>query len=216
MPSRPSPAAAGFTLVELLVVLAIVGILVALGLPAFSRMVTASNLSAGGRSLVDQLNLARQTAMAKNSQVEFRLYKLPEASLPATAAPSQYRAFQSFVLTKGGTETNAVARAAFLPKSIIFLSSPSASSLLPENPATSPALVSGEQTGARFNGYQPSAYDYMVFHFNPDGSTDLDPTANWYVSLAFEKAPLGAEGVPTDFITVQIDPINGRVRSFRP
>ncbi|SDU29376.1 Verru_Chthon cassette protein D [Verrucomicrobium sp. GAS474] len=217
LPTIPSRRSAGaFSLIELLIVMAIMGTLALMALPAFNRVVTASNLSSGGRALVDQINLARQTAMARSSQVEFRLYRLPDASLPGSQSPAQYRAFQAFVITQGGTATNAVARPIFLPKSIIFLASPSVSSLLPEAPGTAPALVSGERAGTRFNGYQPSAYDYMVFHFNPDGSTDLDPTASWYISLAFEKAPLGANGVPSDFITIQIDPLSGRARSFRP
>ncbi len=201
-----------FTLIELLVVLAITAILTSLSIPAFIHVNNSYNLTSSGDNLESQLNLARQTAIGKNCQVEFRIYQLPDPSANA-ATPTLYRAFESFSLDDGGTQTNAIARAVFLPRSIYFVPSATVSSLLS---VSNPPYASGVLSGS-FLSYQPSSYNYLAFHFNPDGSTDLNATSTWFISLALQRDPvLASTGLPANFITVLVDPLSGRPRIFRP
>ena len=58
-----------FTLIELLVVVAIIGILAGIGLPALKGFGSSNSLTAGARQLLDDLALARQTAMNQRSEV---------------------------------------------------------------------------------------------------------------------------------------------------
>ena len=58
-----------FTLIELLVVVAIIGILAGIGLPALKGFGSSNSLTAGARQLLDDLALARQTAMNQRSDV---------------------------------------------------------------------------------------------------------------------------------------------------
>lgn len=64
--NRKSPA---FTLIELLVVLAIIGLLAAIGLPAMRGMTQSHAIIAANRQFLDDLALARQTAIAQHTTV---------------------------------------------------------------------------------------------------------------------------------------------------
>ncbi|HEY8967070.1 MAG TPA: Verru_Chthon cassette protein D [Candidatus Methylacidiphilales bacterium] len=207
-----------FSLIELLVVVAVMGCLAALAAGAFASISRSAGLNAGGNLLLDQLNLARQTAIAKNCQVEFRIYQLPPADAPADAGPSIYRAFQSFAISSDGTRTNAVSRVGYLPRGIQIARKESLSSLL--QPKDPPFASEGTAAGVRVGNYPPASYTYVAFHFRPDGGTDLGTgvAQAWYLSLAGEKdlAREGEESLPANFVTVQLDPKTGRVRSFRP
>lgn len=206
-----------FSLVELLVVLAVMGFLAVIAAAAFTHIARSAGLNAGGNLLLDQLNLARQTAIAKNAQVEFRIYELPPDDAKTDEAPSVYRAFQSFLISSDGLQTNAVSRANFLPKGIRIAPEEEVSTLLQAK--SPPYLASGTTAGVRVGNYPPTVYNYVAFHFKPDGTTDLGTAVsqNWYLSLAGEKerAAAGSQ-LPANFITLQLDPKTGRVRMFRP
>jgi type IV fimbrial biogenesis protein FimT len=69
-PSLTSPAATrGFTLVELLVTLAIFGILTALALPSFQTVMLGPRLSGYANSFTAAATLARSEAIKRNAQV---------------------------------------------------------------------------------------------------------------------------------------------------
>lgn len=211
------PRARAFSLIELLVVVAIMATMMVLGAAAFSKIARNSNLTSGSNRLIDQLNLARQTAMVMNCPVEFRLYQLPPEGSAATAQPSVYRAFQSFTVPSDGTSTNAVGKPVFLPQSVYMSANGTVSSLLTvKNPPTS---FAGTAAAVPVGPYAPSSYNYISFHFKPDGSTDLAsiPATPWYVSLAVANDPTqSGSSLPANFVTVQLDPLTGRVRYFRP
>ena len=65
-----------FSLVELLIVVAIIGILAVLTIPAFITISDAKQITAANQSLSDGLRLARQLALVKSTPVEFRLWQI--------------------------------------------------------------------------------------------------------------------------------------------
>jgi type IV fimbrial biogenesis protein FimT len=72
---RPAPAAgssAGFTLIELMSVLAVLGILVAVAAPSFRDAVTARRLEAGTTQIVNAVRLARAEAIKRAGVVAVR------------------------------------------------------------------------------------------------------------------------------------------------
>jgi hypothetical protein len=180
-----------FSLIELLVVVAIIGILAALSLPAWNAIAEGNRMSSAAQSLSDGLRLARQLALAKNSPVEFRIFN----TLPKDGGTSNYCAFAYYQLTDSGT-TNQMTRTNFLPTGTVLSTAANYSTLIGPNgpsPNASPA--------------------YNSFRFRPDGSTDLVST-NWYVTIVRERDAANTT-LPNNFITIKLDAFNGNVSFYR-
>lgn len=76
---------AGFSLVELLIAIALIGILLALGLPQFNTYVVNSRIRAAAQSFNSGLQLARAEAVRRNANVDFVLTDAIPPALGAAA-----------------------------------------------------------------------------------------------------------------------------------
>jgi prepilin-type N-terminal cleavage/methylation domain-containing protein len=76
------PSAAGFSLVELLVVVAIIGAMAAVGLPAIGRYIRNFRIKAATQQVATEINVARSKAIMKNVNL---------GVLFATVSDTQYR-----------------------------------------------------------------------------------------------------------------------------
>jgi len=204
----------GFTLIELLAVVSIMALIIALVAPAFNSIGKASSLTNGANMVMDQMNLARQSALAQSRLVEMRFYYLPGPADGTTA--TAYRAVRTFVYDATGSKATPMSGVKSLPSGIIMVSGSTFSTL----------LVAGQGGNAPTTGTEnlPSMSNvtYMAFQFRPSGSTNLNPNGasggdKWFVSFKTEtdRAPNNTRPA-VNFITAQLDPVSGRVRVFRP
>jgi uncharacterized protein (TIGR02596 family) len=212
MNRRPAQPAA-FTLIELLVVIGLITTLAALSVPAFSHMVKAAALSNAGFSVIDQLNLARQTALSRNCSVQVRFYRLPDDT--GTGSPADYRAVQIFL--DDGRALEPLGKPVYFPSRIIIAPNPVVSSIMDDTmtgllPETAP------EPGDPGLGEYGGNYRYRAFYFKPGGATDLPDSQNRLVffSLINKTDQLAANGLPANYLTIQIEASTGRVKSYRP
>jgi type IV fimbrial biogenesis protein FimT len=70
----------GFSIIELAVVVSIIGILAALGIPAFSEYIQNARLGTMAQGIHTGLSLARSEAIRRNAQVEFAMTNTPIAA----------------------------------------------------------------------------------------------------------------------------------------
>jgi len=198
--SRPA-----FSLVEMLVVIALIGMLLALSGPTLSGVLLGSQLSRGGQIVHDQLVLARQLALSRNSPIEVRFYRYTEPAAPepreATAA------VQLFEFRDDGTSVPATA-ARFLPAPVMIDDDAAYSNI-----SGVLSLLPGEIPIPRAG----TDYQYRRIFFLPDGSTDL---AGYDFGGALPYLTIvrrtGGPEVPKDYYTIQIQPETGHISALRP
>src|SRR5690606_1785874 len=107
------------SLVELLVVVAIVAILAVLMTPAISGLRASTELKTGASGVLDTLATARQSAITMNRAIEVRIYKKDEAFF-----------LMLFLDRRDGSPVEQFDRAFRLPSSVTFSTNAAWSSLL--------------------------------------------------------------------------------------
>ena len=211
----PSPMATAFTLVEMMAVMAIIVVLVALIAPSMGSLLRGPLITQASDQATGLFNLARQTAITRNASVEVRFYQYGDPSFPGeqanVAASGKYRACQLFAVDDLGKCT-ALGKVEMLPQAVIADSGAPLSTLLAAGQqkvwTASDPMLSLPRAGLNYN--------CRSFRFRPDGSTDLDASARWFITLHNVNDGDGLNAPPRNFVTVQIDPISGAATSYRP
>jgi uncharacterized protein (TIGR02596 family) len=214
---------AGFSLIELLVVCAIIGVIAGFAVPAVVTMVRGTQLTQGSQLLSDQIALARQTALSRNRPIEVRIYRYSDPEIPGEdpqkPEDGKFRAFQSFEILENGAAIP-LNKAQRLPATVV-MNKGEVSTLLNHLPlrkanaaSGDPELTSLPAGSGRWN------YLYVAFRFRPDGSTDLPLTGaangRWYVTLHGNESSEELQKPPANYFTLQIDPVSGATKSYRP
>lgn len=189
--------------------MAILAILLAVTIPAMNSIFGGMNLNRAAGMVTDELNLARQTALAQNRNVEVRFYRLGAASGDTN---KQFRALRSYLVEDvDAADWKPITRLKRLPEPIIISASPTYSTLLD--------AMNSEFSGlTHSNEMVPGNGDteYVGFFFRPDGGTSLKPASGkWFMTLHPMKGA-DATTLPANYFTVQVDPLTGRPRSFQP
>lgn len=199
----------GFSLTELLVVIAVLLFLVTLSVPLISSVMRSSSLNAAGTELVQALTEAQQQAANFNTTVvvEFIRHRDPDSS---------ERGFYTYRLIQFAEDGSRVGFGGFrkLPAGMVITDDNEFSTLL----AGDNLPVSRGITEDAFE----DTIDVIGFEFLPDGGTNL-PNApqsgddQWFVTILPARFDLDRNrNNLKNFVTVQIDPATGAVTRYQP
>jgi prepilin-type N-terminal cleavage/methylation domain-containing protein len=221
----------GFTLIEMLTVLAIVGILLAATIPAITNLMKSGGLNVATREVANTLGLARQLAITQ------RVYA--RVVFPFSATGSQrdmwYRTYA--VMTNGDNAASAsfgwryVSKWEYLPAGVVFLNpNPIGASPLP---AGSGAL---DDTSS-LNQYSQLPFpdtsnpgnigELVYIEFTPTGVATPLSIGSLKPSVLAITEGFTSGGIPTptsktsagallNVGTITVDPLVGRIQVARP
>ena len=206
---------AGFSLIELLVVVAIIALLGALAMGGLSNVIRSSKLTNTAQRIADQINVARQIAATRNLPVEVRFYKLPWFDQTIGGA-RVYRGMQTFV-TDGITFTNPVSKPFLFPDRVAIRIDSPLRGMIKYVDFNSPGL-------ANFGIYGRGTIGYNVFTIRPNGmlnsgtTTNISATNNFMTLQNWEPNSTldSMVPMPANYALVRVDPITAKVTILRP
>jgi type II secretion system protein H len=178
----------GFSLIELLVVVAILGLMVTLLVPALGSIVSGRNLELGGSQVVDSLSLARQIAMSRGRRVVWEM---------DAGTNGLYRIMEF----KGGTWQPA-SRIQTLPENIRPDSSIANSTLFSDAKKDLPCTNN-------FSNSTASVTDVISITFRPDGTTLLSPNAVNSLRLKHTQTT-------NNWFIITVNGVTGKTQVYRP
>jgi uncharacterized protein (TIGR02596 family) len=207
----------GFSLIELLAVLAIIGILAYLVVPVTASLQEAGNLGYSGQVVIDQLAVARQYAASSNQTVYVRFiaanpsyqgYNAIQLWRPDPANPGQFLAMDRAVRLANGIEISTTSAL-----------SPLVSTLVTGDGGTMP-------TGSSIPG------KFVYFAIRPDGNVSVPnppPGVNvatatnaayqflpsYFLTLLSVRYDANTT-LPKNYVTVQVNPDTASTQVYRP
>jgi uncharacterized protein (TIGR02596 family) len=191
-------------LIELLVVVAIIGLLISATVPALNSVLENGRLTQAAALVVNQFTLARQRASAENKNITLRFIRKD------TSSP--YDRIQLVTLDSANNATP-VSRLTTLPMQTAIASDTGLSSLmsLTESTASSAKDPSLPELG--------TSYLYKQCTFRPRGSLEtgdpLNIQKNWFATVVLQRNASNPTA-PANFATIQVDPVNGGLQVYRP
>ncbi len=201
-----------FSLIELLAAITIIAIIASFITGAIGPISQSMNLANGANRVTDELDFARQTAIARNQTVEIRFYQ--------NSQDNQYDSIVCVIQANpnvANSKTIWIEKPNHLPNGVIIdTGNPSFSPILTATAGRSPKVGTADSSAPPAMRNEA----YVAFHFRPNGTTDLDGDAwagAWCLTLRNATSPSGKDGDPAaNFITILIDPFLGCARTFQP
>lgn len=209
----------GFSLVEMLVVIAIMGLLAVSVMPSLQGTLSGTNLKGAANSVVAQLDLARQVASTRNLAVDVRVYQDPSKPKDNNGNyPYRYISIVIPASVSGAANDEFLSTPIALPGDVIIDSSTMYSTALNVSLGAS-GLQPVAATEASAAPYSVRNLPYIKFTYLPNSTINLDPTQQWCLTLLNEgKAHVAAQnnGPAANFVAIVLDVQTGRDRFYQP
>ncbi len=224
-PPRLPRAVPGFSLTELLVVVAIMAIMASLTLPALKGLNQAGRFNASIGGLDETLNLARQTAVARNTYV-FVALAVPASSADSLSAlvvasadgTNPFASAWSGVVTlpdpafrlvappKDYAQCQFIEAGVVTPRQIPTLPGAGATSQngLSTDPVFTVATPAGPRTYSRVIAYAPSGQAY-------NGLTQVD-----FIEFGLQPGPAPTAEIGKDVALLRVAFVTGKPTLYRP
>ena len=216
----------GFSLVEMMIVLGVVGLLLAFAAPNLFSLISSSTLSGEGTVMENQLTLAQQLAVSKSADVEVRFFKFADES--AAQIEEAYRGYQMYQYNRVGEMIPITEFYRIRPPVAIH---EDLSTILDRENVEDTEYDTNDGEGEDGRGGAGTAMvplgsggdkisvEYVSFRFRPDGSTDLSGRTKdgdtWYVTLVQGEGAMNTTD-PDNYVSLQINAYNGQISQFRP
>ena len=193
----------GFTLIELLVVVAVMGVLMSLAVSTFVRSQASMRLSEAGSRVVDMINTARASALARGLPAEVWYFVEPSLN---DSGETVFAAMGARLVGNDGT-SQWITRVQKLPISVIISPQEALSNLV------------GGQTLADVEDGGGKKWKGVGIRIYPNGKVEpcvggAAGKSSLFLTLVHDRDI--DQSPPSNFCAVQISPINGRVTTYRP
>ena len=188
-----------FSLVELLVVVTIFIILAALSIPSISSTLAGMKITNATSLAVDEIQLARAAALARNAPVAVWFMK----------GSNNFQMLRSSLLNPDST-SEWISRTRQLPEGVAFASAETYSNLIGAQTSTTPPDSPTGLQGVRLLIYPSGRVELPAASMAPNTSLFFTIVP----SSGFD--PNSGDALPANFATVKINPINARVTTIRP
>jgi len=211
----------GFSLIEMMLVLAVVGLLMALAAPNLFSLMSASTLTSQGSVVRNQLTFAQQKAVSLSADVEVRFFKVADFSSARTDAV--FSAFQLFQYNREGdmvpiSKFIRIRNPVAIHEGLSTLLQPGVGSTKEDKKFGYDSPRTDFYDAPSGTGGELASSQYVSFRFRPDGGTDLPAKAGtdtWYLTLVQGEGAI-EDSEPDNFVCLQINPHNGQITEFRP
>lgn len=186
----------GFTVVELLLVVALIVLLMGLMVPASNSMMYSMSLTRAGQEIGDQISLARRLATSQKKHMEVRFVK-------GDNAVNGFTAVQLWEADAKGGNMKPAGKLISIPAAV----------KVSEN--LSPLLANAEASAKGSAEFRPlGTKSYTAIKIRPNGRlVTRQNLAESYVMLCRRA---GNETQPINYYAIQVSPLTGRVTAIRP
>jgi len=202
-PSVPPGHRRGYTLVELMAVMAIMALLLAVTIPSIEGVNLGAGITQGGQLFSDQVSLARQLASARSITVEVRCIRVPARSATGYTALQLWSPASSMPISR-------------------MVNLPDGVAISQDTTKVSPLFASFPSTGVMPTGGATAGDAYVAFTINPSGmvgpfaKTGTEPTMTTTSVGIVPVAHAADTALPTNYALVQLNPVTGATVTYRP
>ena len=149
----------GFTLIELMVAVAIMGILLAVAVPSFESMVNTNKLVGAANEMVASIQTARMESLRRNRRAIVCLSATPDSASPScsSANPTGWITFLDVDANGSFNGNDVLLRSSLLKQRVVVLASSNVATPAPTTPAAGELMfrsdgLARDGTGALLKG----------------------------------------------------------------